>query len=93
MARANWNIAAQAVELLHVQPHDRVLEIGFGPGAGIELPASLVLSGRVAGVDHSDEVVRPATFRNGAVIKTRRADPRRGSVEDLRWRTTPSTKY
>ncbi|HEX2244240.1 MAG TPA: class I SAM-dependent methyltransferase, partial [Gammaproteobacteria bacterium] len=69
--------------LLHVQLRDRVLEIGFGPGVGIELLASLVLSGQVTGVDYSEEMVRQATFRNAAAIKTGRVDLRQGSVEDL----------
>ncbi len=83
MARTNRNIAVRAIELLHVQPHDRVLETGFGPGVGIELLASLVSSGQVAGVDYSEEMFRQATFRNAAAIKTGRVDLRQGSVEDL----------
>jgi ubiquinone/menaquinone biosynthesis C-methylase UbiE len=83
MARMNRNIAVRAIELLHVQAHDRVLEIGFGPGVGVELLASLVLSGRVDGVDYSEEMVRQATFRNAAAIDANRVGLRQGSVEDL----------
>lgn len=39
MARANRRIAQRAVHLLDVQPDDRVLEVGFGPGVAIELLA------------------------------------------------------
>jgi hypothetical protein len=42
MARTNRDMAARTIELLDVQPNDRVLEIGFGPGVGIELLARLV---------------------------------------------------
>ncbi|HEX2241776.1 MAG TPA: class I SAM-dependent methyltransferase, partial [Gammaproteobacteria bacterium] len=80
MARMNRNIAVRAIELLHVQAHDRVLEIGFGPGVGVELLASLVLSGRVDGVDYSEEMVGRATFRNAAAIDADRVGLRQGSV-------------
>jgi ubiquinone/menaquinone biosynthesis C-methylase UbiE len=73
----------RAIELLYVQAHDRVLEIGFGPGSGIELLASLVSSGRVDAVDYSEQMIRQATFRNAAAIDAGRVDLRQGSVEDL----------
>jgi hypothetical protein len=42
MARMNQEIAARATGLLDVQPDDRVLEVGFGPGVGIQLLADKV---------------------------------------------------
>ena len=45
------------VDLLDVQPHDRVLDIGFGPGLTIALIAERCPSTLVAGVDPS-EVMR-----------------------------------
>lgn len=83
MARTNRNIAARAIALLDVQPHDSVLEIGFGPGVGIELVASMLSSGRVAGVDASAEMVEQARVRNAEALKTGRVKLRRGSVETL----------
>jgi ubiquinone/menaquinone biosynthesis C-methylase UbiE len=83
MARVNQNIAARAIELLDIQQHDRVLEIGFGPGVGIQLLASLVSSGRVEGVDDSAEMVEQARARNLKMIETGRVGLRRGSVESL----------
>jgi ubiquinone/menaquinone biosynthesis C-methylase UbiE len=53
-----------AVSLLDVQPTDRVLEIGFGPGIAIAELARL--AGQVYGVDHSDVMVRQARRRNRA---------------------------
>jgi ubiquinone/menaquinone biosynthesis C-methylase UbiE len=76
-------MAVRAIASLDVQPHDRVLEIGFGPGVGIELLASLLSSGRVAGVDDSEEMVEQARVRNAEAIKTGRVELRRGSVETL----------
>lgn len=83
MARTNRNIAARAIALLDVQPHDSVLEIGFGPGVGIELVASMLSSGRVAGVDASAEMVEQARVRNAEALKTGRVKLRRDSVETL----------
>src|ERR1700730_12020091 len=57
MARSNWRIAAQTVELLDIQSGDTVLEVGFGPGVGIQLISEKLSSGRIAGVDCSQEMV------------------------------------
>ncbi len=39
MARTNRTSVAWVVKLLAVKPGDQVLEIGFGPGVGLELLA------------------------------------------------------
>jgi ubiquinone/menaquinone biosynthesis C-methylase UbiE len=56
------------IEQLDVQPTDHVLEIGFGPGLGIQRAASLATQGRVAGVDFSQTMLEQATGRNAAAI-------------------------
>jgi hypothetical protein len=48
MARTNQQCNAWVIDLLSIQPHDSVLEVGFGPGVGIELLARSVLGGYVA---------------------------------------------
>lgn len=53
-----------AVSLLDIQPTDRVLEIGFGPGIAIGELARR--AAEVYGVDHSDVMVRQARRRNRA---------------------------
>ncbi len=58
-----------AVALLDVGPTDRVLEIGFGPGIAIREAARRATRGRVAGIDHSPEMVRQATRRNAAAVR------------------------
>jgi hypothetical protein len=45
MARMNQQCAAWVIDLLEVQPHDRILEVGFGPGVGIELLAKAASEG------------------------------------------------
>ena len=49
-----------AAGLLDVQPDDRVLEIGFGPGIAIEEMARRATRGHVIGVDHSDATRPPS---------------------------------
>ena len=72
-----------AVGLLDVQPHDRVLEIGFGPGIAIQEFARQATSGLVVGVDHSEVMVRQAQKRNAAAVRAGRVDLRLGSAEAL----------
>jgi SAM-dependent methyltransferase len=72
LARMNRRYVAWAVGLLAPQPQDRVLEIGFGPGVGIDLLAASAY--HIAGADPSGEMLRQATKRNAAAIS-------KGSVE------------
>jgi ubiquinone/menaquinone biosynthesis C-methylase UbiE len=59
------------VSLLDVQPTDRILEIGFGPGVAV---AELVRAGaaHVYGADHSDVMLQQASRRNAAAIRAGR---------------------
>jgi ubiquinone/menaquinone biosynthesis C-methylase UbiE len=83
MARTNQKMAARAIELLDVRSSDQVLEVGFGPGVGIQLLAAKVLTGRVAGIDRSEEMLKQATARNAVGIEKGRVDVRGGSAESL----------
>ena len=70
MANRESNIQRNlwTVDLLDIQPTDRVLEIGFGPGISIEAVSKRLISGSVTGIDHSEVMVRQATRRNRAAI-------------------------
>jgi SAM-dependent methyltransferase len=83
MARTNRRMAQRAVELLDVRPQDRVLEVGFGPGVGIQLLARAAASGWVAGIDLSEEMVEQAEARNAKAIAAGKVELRRGAVERL----------
>ena len=72
------------VSLLDVQPTDRVLEIGFGPGLAIaELSRRVGDSGHVYGIDHSEVMLRLATRRNASAIAAGRVSLSRASVDHL----------
>jgi ubiquinone/menaquinone biosynthesis C-methylase UbiE len=70
--------------LLDVQPTDRVLEIGFGPGLAIaELSRRVGPAGHVYGIDRSEVMLRQATRRNAAAIQAGRVTLTLGAVEHL----------
>jgi len=83
MARSNRNCAAWVVELLDVAPRDKVLEVGFGPGVGIELLTQAASGGYVFGVDPSREMLGQARARNAKAVLSGHVDLRLGAVESL----------
>jgi ubiquinone/menaquinone biosynthesis C-methylase UbiE len=83
MARMNESCAAWVIGLLDIQPHDRVLEVGFGPGVAIQLLTRSTPAKYVAGVDFTREMVEQATTRNVKAIESGGAELRHGSVENL----------
>src|SRR5262245_45224533 len=72
-----------SVSLLDIQRHDRVLEIGFGPGIAVREISRLADEGYVCGLDHSEEMVRQATKRNADAVRAGRVELRLGSVDRL----------
>jgi SAM-dependent methyltransferase len=71
------------VSLLDVQPDDRVLEIGFGPGLAIRELSRIAHDGYVCGIDHSELMVRQARRRNADGVRRSVVDLRLGSVDAL----------
>lgn len=81
MAQTNQPCAAWVIDLLAIRENDNVLEVGFGPGVGIQF---LAASARyVAGIDPSPEMLKQATVRNAQAIDRGRVDLRIGSAERL----------
>ena len=85
--RSRWT-----VDLLHIDPDDRVLELGCGPGVALEHVAPRLLSGTVIGIDHSPVMVKQATRRNQEAIAAGRVFVRVGTIEDVRAVGRPPTK-
>ena len=65
--RVRW-----AVEQLRLQPDERVLEIGGGPGAAAELLCSQLAQGRLLGLDRSATAIERARRRNQAHLDSGR---------------------
>jgi ubiquinone/menaquinone biosynthesis C-methylase UbiE len=78
--------------LLDIQPNDRLLEIGFGPGIAVELASKIASEGFIAGVDHSEVMVRQASKRNARAIRDGQVVLRLGSVSNLPTFNTPFDK-
>lgn len=74
---------AWTVELLNIQPGDRVLEIGCGPGLALEMCAARVGDGRVVGLDHSQTMIDQALARNARFIEAGCVELILGGLDDL----------
>jgi len=71
------------VQLLDVQPTDRVIELGCGPGVAIAALATRAIRGLVVGVDHSQVMIRQARRRNRAAVRAGRVRLIHAPVEGL----------
>ena len=76
--RNDWTL-----DLLDIRPEDRVLELGFGPGLGMQGAAGRAHRGEVFGVDHSAVMLRQASKRNAAAIAEERVKLHLASVDAL----------
>ncbi|WP_324716670.1 class I SAM-dependent methyltransferase [Carboxydochorda subterranea] len=83
MAHSNRELNAWTVELLGVKDGERVLEVGFGPGIGVEHLARTSRAAFIAGVDHSPLMVQQARRRNAAFVQEGRVELRWASVSAL----------
>jgi SAM-dependent methyltransferase len=78
VSRNRW-----VASLLDVQPSDRILEVGFGPGIAVAALSALAPDGVVFGVDHSEVMVRVARRRNTAAVRAGRVDLRLATADAL----------
>jgi SAM-dependent methyltransferase len=72
-----------SVDLLHIQPTDRVLEIGFGVGAGLRLLLQQAIQGHVTGIDLSATMLQAASRRNRAALAHHQLALLRGDIAHL----------
>jgi ubiquinone/menaquinone biosynthesis C-methylase UbiE len=82
MSQDRW-LPAWVLDLLEINPSDSVLEVGPGPGVGLQLAAARAHQGRVAGVDPSETMLGMAYRRNYAQIEAGRIDLHLSSVDKL----------
>jgi ubiquinone/menaquinone biosynthesis C-methylase UbiE len=83
MRRSNAPLNLWMVELLAVEPGDRVLEVGFGPGVALAELLVRASSGFVAGVDASELMVRQARARQANAMAAGRLELRQGDAGSL----------
>ncbi|MFG1479993.1 class I SAM-dependent methyltransferase [Xanthobacter sp. V4C-4] len=85
MAMVNGAPYRLAIEGLHPSRRHHVLEIGFGPGAGLAALARLLPDGRVCGIDGSPAMLRLAGRRNRAAIARGQMRLAQGDARRLPW--------
>ncbi|MEN8245945.1 MAG: methyltransferase domain-containing protein [Thermodesulfobacteriota bacterium] len=83
MKIGNRSLNEWTIEQLNLNPSDRVLEVGFGPGLSIKLVAENVPGGWVAGIDCSQTMLDQANRRNAAAIESGRIELKHGDVSSL----------
>ena len=83
LASKNRERSRWVLSLLDIQPDSHVLEIGFGSGADIQQVSQMTPEGLVAGVDHSDTMVRQASKRNARAIQSGRVELQLGAAAKI----------
>lgn len=81
MAMRNGSRSEWVFSQLDLKPTDRVLEIGFGPGNDIARASRA--AAYVAGVDHSEVMLRMASKRNAQAIQEGRVKLELGTAGQL----------
>ncbi|KAK7507571.1 hypothetical protein BaRGS_00001506, partial [Batillaria attramentaria] len=89
LKRKNFVVEKNAARLCNIQPHHRVLEIGFGPGIGIEHALFYVKDGpgKICGVDLSPYCLEQASYRLRNAIQDKKVELSLASVIDLPYAT------
>jgi ubiquinone/menaquinone biosynthesis C-methylase UbiE len=82
MSRDHW-LPTWVLDLLEIRPSDSILEVGSGPGLGLQLAAERAHQGKVVGVDRSETMLEMARLRNRSLIESGRVELHLGSVEKL----------
>ena len=71
---------------LDLQEHDRVLEIGLGPGTLLPQMVQITTKGLVEGIDFSEAMLAQAGKVNKQYIATKRVKIQKGNCKDLPYR-------
>lgn len=82
--RKQREIAARVADLLDVRRGDKILEIGFGPGIGIQAVSERLSSeGLIVGIDPSDVMMEAAKARSAEAVEKGTVRLLRGTVEQI----------
>src|SRR5690349_21784585 len=68
MEKSHWEITRQLIDLMNIQPHDNVADLGCGVGWATRVLAERASRGLVVGIDLSDQMIGQAVseYRNPA---------------------------
>ncbi len=83
MARGHKEFYKNALKAINPKKDDKYLEIGFGSGVFINKYMSHV--SKIAGIDHSEDMVKLASDINRKLIESGKAEFRQGYASSLPW--------
>jgi ubiquinone/menaquinone biosynthesis C-methylase UbiE len=83
LAKNNLSLNDWMVDLLAVQPQDRVLEVGCGPGTALQRFVAQASQGQVVGLDLSAVALSQAVRRNKTAVASGRLVVRIGDAAAL----------
>jgi ubiquinone/menaquinone biosynthesis C-methylase UbiE len=83
MARGHKEFYKNAVKTINPKKDDIFLEIGFGSGVFIKKYMSHV--SKIAGLDHSEDMVQLASNINKTLVESGKAEFRHGNASSLPW--------
>jgi len=83
MARGHKKFYKNALKAINPKKDDEYLEIGFGSGLFIKKHMSHV--SKIAGIDHSEDMVKLASKFNKELVESGKAEFKHGSASSLPW--------
>jgi len=83
MARGHKEFYKKALNAIDSKKDDRYLEIGFGSGVFINKYMSHV--SKIAGIDHSEDMVKLASSINRKLVESGKAEFKHGNSSSLPW--------
>ncbi len=83
LSHQHQHLESFCVELLQIDPHDVVLEVGFGNGYMLNKIAPKLSNGRIHGIDHSQVMLRQASKRNKRYIQNGVMELQQGDLSQL----------
>ena len=83
MARGHMEFYKNALKSINPKKDDKYLEIGFGSGIFINRYMSHV--SKIAGIDHSEDMVKLASDINREVVESGKAEFKQGYASSLPW--------
>jgi len=83
MARGHKEFYKNALKAINIKKDDEYLEIGFGSGVFIKKYMSHV--SKIAGIDHSEDMVKLATDINRKLVESGKAEFKQGDASSLPW--------